>query len=193
MNPIWMCPFATPGRGMPRDRCTVTCSRQPRVLHLRGRNVAGEVRVGVAWRSLVAWLHGRLRANAAVGEIASARALVRSVRVARQANIGTRVRKVSVGNDNATSTIWSSLAQCLVTGNSLARPTDRKGSILLRNSKLPALAKQITPMRRRPFVQRPAGPTAIEIAPASLCVTLRAIDATRATFELHLDVRRTYV
>jgi hypothetical protein len=62
-------------------------------------------------------------------------------------------------------------------------------AILLKNWKLPAFAKQIAPMRRRHFVQRPAGPTAIEIAPASLCVALRAIDATRATFDLQLDFR----
>jgi|SRR5450755_1147983 len=38
-----------------------------------------------------------------------------------------------------------------------------------------------------------AGPTAIEIAPASLCVALKAIDATRATCDLQLDFRRPHV
>jgi hypothetical protein len=33
------------------------------------------------------------------------------------------------------------------------------------------------------------GPTAIEIAPASLCVALMAIDATRSTFDLQLVFR----
>jgi hypothetical protein len=45
--------------------------------------------------------------------------------------------------------------------------------ILLKNSKLPALANQI--------------------APARLCLALRAINATRATFELQLNVRRSHV
>lgn len=50
-----------------------------------------------------------------------------------------------------------------------------------KDSNLLALTKQIAPMRRRHFVQRPAGPTAIEMAPASYCVALRAIDVMRVT------------
>jgi len=38
-----------------------------------------------------------------------------------------------------------------------------------------------------------AGPTAIEIAPASLCVALKAIDATRATCDPQLGFRRPHV
>ncbi len=63
----------------------------------------------------------------------------------------------------------------------------------LENLNLPALTKQIAPLRRRHFVQRPAGPTAIEIAPASRCAALRAINATRVTSDLQLDFRQPYV
>jgi len=65
--------------------------------------------------------------------------------------------------------------------------------ILLKNSKLPTLAKRIAPMRLRHSFERPAGPTAIEITPASLCVTLRVNDATRATLNLQSDLRRRHV
>ncbi len=42
------------------------------------------------------------------------------------------------------------------------------------------------------MVQRPAGSTAIEIAPPILCVALRAIDATREAFALQSDLRRPH-
>jgi hypothetical protein len=67
------------------------------------------------------------------------------------------------------------------------------GSTPLKNSNLLALAKQITPMRRRHFVQRLAGPTAIELAPAGLCVALSAIDAMRATCNVQSGLRRLHV
>lgn len=74
-----------------------------------------------------------------------------------------------------------------------ARRATGVSQILLKNSKLPKLANQIASMRQRHCGQRLAGPTAIESAPASLCVALSAIDATRATFELQLNVRRSHV
>jgi hypothetical protein len=74
-------------------------------------------------------------------------------------------------------------------GHDIAR-NDCNRWILLKNSNLPALATQIEPMWQRHMVQRPAGSTAIEIAPAILRVALRAIDTTRETFALQLDLGR---
>jgi hypothetical protein len=64
---------------------------------------------------------------------------------------------------------------------------DRLWPILLKNSDLPSLLKQIAPMRHWRSDQRPAGPTAIDVAAASHCVALKAIDATRATRDLKMD------
>ena len=48
-------------------------------------------------------------------------------------------------------------------------------------------------MRRRPLVQRAAGPAAIEIAPASLYEALKAIDVARTTGDLQLDFQQPRV